>query len=110
MVIGIYRTLLMSNPNMMFISQFSSAPLFEIDVYAWICLGYITGDIETPSEEEMAKRNAEQIHAEMDVPNLRYMMDGSYYQRLNEFCSENADHWLNIYDDPKNMEQDYAEE
>jgi len=109
-VIGIYRTLLMSNPNMMFISQFSSAPLFEIDVYAWICLGYITGDIETPSEEEMAKRNAEQIHAEMDVPNLRYMLDGSYYQRLNEFCSENADHWLNIYDDPKNMEQDYAEE
>ena len=107
---GMYRNLLMSNPNMMLITQFGSAPLFEIDVYAWLCLGYITGDVEIPSYEEMARRNIEQLHAEMDVHNLRCNMDEQYYQAVYELEIGQSDHFLNDYQDPRVLSFDKEEE
>ena len=104
---GIYHCLLMSNPNMMYISQFSSAPLFEIDVNAWLCLAYITGDAEIPSYEEMERRNAQQILDEMNVYNLRYLIDGNYYiavQKLEE------GHWSSDCLDPRVSAFDIEEE
>ena len=97
---GTYRGLLMSNPSMMYILQESSAPLFEIDVHAWLCLAYICGDAEIPSRKEMKRRNARQIMDEMDVPDLRYMIDGNYciaWGKLDE------DHWSKNPADPRSM-------
>ena len=104
---GIYHCLLMSNPNMMYISQFSSAPLFEIDVYAWLCLAYITGDAEIPSYEEMERRNAKQILDEMNVHNLRYLLDGNYYIAMHEL---DDDHWTSNCLDPRSIAFDTEEE
>ena len=104
---GIYRGLLMSNPNMMYIEQFSSAPLFEIDVYAWLCLAYITGDAEIPSYEEMERRNAQVLIDSMSVHNLRYEIDGNYYKALSEI---DESHWSNDCLDPRVMAIDDEEQ
>lgn len=97
-IMGTYRGLLMSNPNMMYIEQFSSAPLFEIDVNAWLCLAYITGDAEIPSYEEMERRNAQRIVDAMSVNNLRYAIDGNYYKALSDL---DEDHWSSDCLDPR---------
>mmetsp|Transcript_3023 Transcript_3023/g.6533 ORF Transcript_3023/g.6533 Transcript_3023/m.6533 type:complete len:790 (-) Transcript_3023:389-2758(-) len=104
---GIHHCLLMSNPNMMYISQFSSAPLFEIDVNAWLCLAYITGDAEIPSYEEMERRNAQQILDEMNVHNLRYLIDGNYYIAMQEL---EEGHWSSDCLDPRVSAFDIEEE
>ena len=97
---GIYRCLLMSNPNMMYISEFSSAPLFEVDVKAWLCLAYIIGDAEVPSQEEMERRNAEQILDEMNVHRLRYQIDQNYYIAVKEL---EDGHWSSDHLNPINL-------
>ena len=88
----VYRGLLISNPNFMFIMEHSGAPLFEIDTIAWLCLGYITGDIEIPSRDEMELRNAQDIITVMDVPNLRYLADANFKDALARLPD---DHWYN---------------
>jgi len=105
-VIGIYRGLLMSNPSMMYIEQFSDAPLFEIDVNAWLCLAYITGDAEIPSYEEMKRCNAQCIIDAMNVHNIRYHIDGNYFKALREL---DEDHWGSDTLDPRVLAFDYEE-
>ena len=87
---GLYRHVLIENPAMMFLYESTSYPLLEIDVAAWLCLGYICGDVELPSAEEMEKQNAQQMLDEMDVPYLRYYKDKRYYAALNRLPK---DHW-----------------
>jgi hypothetical protein len=88
---GLFRGALMSNPNMMFITNISDIPLMEIDVVALLMVGYITGDIILPPQAEMRRLNLEQVLAEMDVPYTRYYIDPSYRLALNGFGEE---HWM----------------
>jgi len=50
----VYRSvLLIRNPNMMFIHETNVMPLIEIDIYAWLCLAFITGAQAIPAKTEM---------------------------------------------------------
>jgi len=39
----LYRRLLISNPNMMYLHEYGEYPWLDIGIAAWLCLGYITG-------------------------------------------------------------------
>lgn len=81
---GMYDGLLMDNPNMMFLTESTEMPLFGIDVNAWVLLGYITGDIEIPSEEEMIRTNEEVVKEAMQYPCLRNEIDLKYTEVLSK--------------------------
>lgn len=93
----VYRGLLISNPNMMFITetQDTMSPLFDLDVNAHLVLGYLTGEIEIPKEKDMIKGNQKQLEAEMQIPWMRMVMDTAYADEISELpdghWSENAD-------------------
>jgi len=77
---GIYRGLLMSNPNMMYMLEGGgvAVPLFQLDTLAWTLVSYIVGDLDIPSEYEMIKRNTEFVNESMQQPFWRFMMDSKY--------------------------------
>jgi len=76
---GIYRGLLISNPNMMYMLDGGvGAPLFELDVLAWTLLSYLVGDLDIPSQVEMTRRNTQFVSDSMQVPYWRFMMDTKY--------------------------------
>lgn len=105
---GVYRGALISNPSMMFLQNtYSEVPLMEIDVVAWLLLGYVTGTIELPSAEEMERRNHQQTMDEMDVPNLRYNLDVNYYKR---WVSLRKEHWSRNLFDPRARHMEEQEE
>lgn len=93
----VYRGILISNPNMMFITetQDTDSPLLDLDVNASLVLGYLTGDVEIPKEKDMVKANQKQLEAEMQIPWFRMVMDPAYADEVNELpdghWSENAD-------------------
>ena len=82
----VYRGLLISNPNIMFITenQDSVSPFLDLDVNASLVLGYLTKDVEIPKEKEMMKGNQKQLEAEMQVPWFRMIMDRSYGEEIDE--------------------------
>jgi len=87
---GIYRHLLMKNPNMMYLSEYTDFPILYIDVNAWVCLGYICGDVEIPPIHEMERRMMQQLVDEMSIPELRKGRDDNFYKVLDALP---ADHW-----------------
>lgn len=93
----VYRGLLISNPNMMFVNETDDpvSPLLQIDVNAWTVLGYLTGDIEIPKEKDMVKANQKQLEAEMQIPFLRAGIDREYAGEIDDLdethWSENAE-------------------
>jgi len=91
---GLYRNLLISNPNMMFLFEVNSYPIMNIDVSAWLCLSYICGDIEVPAVEVMKRENSLQLLQEMQQPWVRYYMDKNYSDKYDEkYASLPDDHW-----------------
>ena len=104
---GVYRTVLMKNPKMMFIvDQMALMPLLELDVNAWYCLSLIVGDTKVPSKEEMKRLVNDQMLEEMQIPYLRWGMDGEYFEMLNELPDN---HWSYDYTDKRTLEleEDY---
>jgi len=80
---GIYYGMLISNPNMMYMSEGPSAlPLFSLDVQAWLLLAYITGDLDTPSKDEMFLYNTQIITNLLQQPLWRFLMDPNYQTAL----------------------------
>jgi len=99
---GVYRTVLMTNPKMMYITDLNSVvPLLELDVNAWYCLSLIVGDVKVPSKDEMERLVKEQMLEEMHVPYLRWSMDLEYFEMLNELPGK---HWCNKYEDKRTLE------
>mmetsp|Transcript_15855 Transcript_15855/g.29926 ORF Transcript_15855/g.29926 Transcript_15855/m.29926 type:complete len:595 (-) Transcript_15855:654-2438(-) len=87
-----YRRVLIKNPNMMFIYELTSYPLLEIDVAAWLCLAYITGEQPLPSEDEMIKRNRCELLDSMHELSVRYQIDKNFSEAWSALPS---DHWSN---------------
>jgi thioredoxin reductase len=87
-----YRNLLISNPNMMFIQENSDYPLLEIDVSAWSCLAYITGENQVPTEKEMQQAVLSDLLHGMDDYYMRYELDENYAKACDAI---HEDHWFN---------------
>merc|ERR1719491_909308 len=81
---GVYRGLLESNPNMMFLAENGDTPLFNIDINAWLLLAFIMGDVEIPTKDGMDIANKEFLRECMDDPNSRYMIDMNYQMASDE--------------------------
>jgi L-lysine 6-monooxygenase (NADPH-requiring) len=75
-----YRGILISNPNMMYISTYNSEyPLLTIDVQVHLLARYMTGLKEFPSVDEMRSSNLEDAIDMLQFPYIRYLIDESYY-------------------------------
>ena len=99
---GLYRTMLISNPKMMYILDMSSEyPLLRQEALAWLCLAYITGDAPTPSSEEMEQKIQEQMMDEMNISYLRWSMDRNYFEAMNVIGDN---HWSDNPEDPRSMQ------
>jgi len=105
----LYRNLLISNPSMFYISHSSAMPLFETDVYAWMSLSYIMGDIEIPTEEEMRRQNDADVLDLMEVIEIRYLMDHNYAAVNDALNEEGKEHWSWDITDPRTL-QSYMEQ
>ena len=96
---GIYRTLLISNPRMMYILDLGSEyPLLRLESLAWLCLAYITGDAKTLSVDEMEENIKRQMMDEMNIAYLRWSMDRNYFDAMFMLGD---DHWSDDRDDPR---------
>lgn len=82
----LYRgSISIKNPNMMyFLLQFSSTPLMEIDIAAWMMVRYITGQRSLPSVEQMKEDNLRINLDCMDNLVYRYKMDYKFSKAVEE--------------------------
>ena len=89
----LYHGVLISNPNMMFISIYESDyPLLATDASAWALHGFLTGRIPVPSQEEMRQENAKLALHQLALPYLRYYMDSNFNERVDAvWDDENPD-------------------
>lgn len=93
-----YQNLLISNPNMMFILETGSYSLLCIDVIAWLCVAYVTGDRAIPTREEMLEANKVELLASMQEHSIRYEIDDNFSEAVDAIP---VDHW---YHDPTSDE------
>jgi len=98
-----YRKLLISNTNMMYIYETTSYPLLDIDVMAWLCLAYITGERPIPSREEMLEANKRELLESMQELSIRSAIDEEFKEALDEIPEE---HWSKDTSDDRYEEQE----
>lgn len=84
---------------MFFVEQFK-APLFEIDVQAWLFVAYIIGSTEIPSRDEMKKHISKQTMNELDVPETRKVMDSNYFLAWENL---GQNHWSKNFTNPRGL-------
>ena len=84
----LYRGLLISNPNMMYIYHLTSYPILETDVLAWLCLSYITGETPIPSMEKMLEANNRDLLESMQYIESRYFIDEEYRKAHDAIISD----------------------
>ena len=87
-----YRKLLISNTNMMYIYEMTDHNLLDIDVMAWLCLVYITGERPIPSREEMLETNKRELLESMQEVSIRYNLDPEFKAAWGKVPEE---HWSN---------------
>lgn len=87
----LYRNLLITNPNMMFIFERYEYPLLEIDVSAWMCLAFITGERQIPTKTEMRRGLLSDLLDGMHDPEVRYTLDENYEEAWESKIPK--DHW-----------------
>ena len=87
---GCYRRLLIKNPNMMILNELCDYPLLDIDVGAWLCLAYITGERRVPTEEEMNKGLLTDLLEAMNDHDCRTEIDNNYAAAADNIPSH---HW-----------------
>jgi hypothetical protein len=97
---NLYRGVLISNPNMMFVKERMDVPLFDLDVQTWMLLKHITTK-NLPSVDEMNSWNREQFAREMSDVMLRYQLDMNYKQR---WWNVDEDHWTYDHFDKRNKQ------
>ena len=104
----IYRSQLMSNPNMMFFIERTDVPIFDLDITAWLMLAHIMGDLLLPSVKEMQQFNLETLSDVLKDPVCRGYDDENY---KNRWWAVNDDHWTYNYSDKrmKQMIRQYTE-
>ena len=97
-----YRCLLISNPHMMYLAETNGCetPLLDLDVDAWLVLGYLTGQVEIPKERDMIKFNQKQLEAEMQIPWCRADIDDAYAEELDELDDT---HWVENPEDERSL-------
>jgi len=92
---GEYKSMLISNPNMMLLYEHEHYPLLEIDVSSWLCLSFICGDNKIPTAEVMEQSNMQQLLQEMQIPWIRcWHLDDNYSEKYNDLPD---DHWYHDY-------------
>jgi thioredoxin reductase len=96
----IFRGVLISNPNMMFVRERCDVPLFDLDVQTWLLLAHITEN-NLPSIKEMNEWNREQFAKEMDTVMLRYHLDMNYKEK---WWNVDDDHWSYNHFDDRSMQ------
>ncbi|KAL3799286.1 hypothetical protein HJC23_013011 [Cyclotella cryptica] len=96
----LYRGLLISNPNMMFLQERTDVPLLDLDVQTWLLLAHITGDLALPSVEQMQKFNREQFSQQMNDVLTRSLLDMNYKRRL--WSVDEEEHWISDMSDERN--------
>jgi len=101
----VYRCLLIANPNMMYLteSQGVETPIIDLDVDAWLILGYLTGQVEIPKEKDMVKANHKQLEAEMQCPWFRAEIDEAYAEELDDLDDT---HWAENPEDERSLKLD----
>jgi hypothetical protein len=87
-VVNEYRSMLIANPNMMYLTHVSQSILLELDVMAWLFLAYITGERSVPSREEMLETNMRELLESMHYTNQRAAIDKSYSDAINQIPIE----------------------
>lgn len=79
-----YRGVLISNPNMMFLTTYGSHdPLLACDAYAWLLAGYVTGTVEIPSQQKMKELNKSEALDMLKYPYFRYLIDDNYWKTVD---------------------------
>ena len=102
LVPGIYRSVLISNPKMMYVMDINSEyPLLHLEGEAWLCLAICTGDVKVPSKEIIEEEIQEQMLEEMNIAYLRWSVDVNYFEAMVDL-GEN--HWTDGYDDPRTIQ------
>lgn len=99
---GVYRSVLRSNPKMMYIMDINSEyPLLHLEAEAWTCLAFCTGDLELPADEVIDEETRTQMLEEMNIAYLRWSVDRNYFEALFDLGEE---HWTDDYDDPRTIQ------
>ncbi len=103
---------LTSNPNMCYIFENTNYPLLEVELAAWHCMRFVTGELEIPSREQMEESLRMDIINKMDDHLSRYQLDEEYWYKFQKFHSSiilDADWETEIYMDHlrirKNIEE-----
>jgi hypothetical protein len=91
---NLYRHILISNPNMMYIHTMTSNYIPEIDAQAWALAAYVSGETLLPTEKEMEIRNYLEKLEELHVPAYRKSYDAEYAEALMPLYYD-SNHWLN---------------
>lgn len=101
---GVYRTVNIANPKMMYLLDVNAEyPLLELDVAAWLSLAFITAEATVPPKDVMEKALYEQMMEEMHIPYLRWCMDMNYFEALNDLDDH---HWSDNLEDERSIEME----
>ena len=99
---GLYRTVLISNPKMMYLMDVNSElPVLQLEAFARLSLAYITKEAVLPNTEDMESEIQSQMMDEMNIAYLRWSMDRNFFDALDELGD---DHWSDNYDDARSTE------
>mmetsp|Transcript_31180 Transcript_31180/g.47171 ORF Transcript_31180/g.47171 Transcript_31180/m.47171 type:complete len:623 (-) Transcript_31180:235-2103(-) len=99
---GMYRSVLISNPKMMYIMDINSEyPLLHLESEAWMCLAFCMGDTQFPAAEVVENEMQKQMLEEMNIAYLRWSIDPNYFEALDDL---DDDHWTDDYTDTRTIE------
>mmetsp|Transcript_29366 Transcript_29366/g.44815 ORF Transcript_29366/g.44815 Transcript_29366/m.44815 type:complete len:628 (-) Transcript_29366:258-2141(-) len=99
---GMYRSVLISNPKMMYIMDINSEyPLLHLESEAWMCLAFCVGDMNFPALEVVEEEMQKQMLEEMNIAYLRWSIDPNYFEALDEL---DDDHWTDDYTDSRTIQ------
>lgn len=104
---GVYRTVLQSNPKMMYIMDINSEyPLLHLEAEAWLCLAFCAGNVTMPPNEDVEQEIQSKMLEEMNVAYLRWSIDPNYFDAMFDLGDS---HWTDDYNDERTiqMNQEY---
>jgi hypothetical protein len=80
--LGYHNCVTLSNPNLMHLCECSDSPLFEIDIFSWVLLKHVMGEMHVPTLAEQKKAVQKLVVEAMDIPCSRYVIDVKYRQAI----------------------------
>jgi len=82
--LGHHNCVTLSNPNLMHLCECSTTPLLDIDVFAWVLLKHVMGEMHVPTLAEKKKAVQKLVVEAMDIPLTRYEIDVKYRQAISD--------------------------